>query len=337
MDFIKYQSIKAIIFDLDGVLVDSRHLHYEALNRALAEVNPDYMISVEEHLAKYDGLPTNKKLTMLTHEKGLPTGFHTDIWKRKQDLTIDLISECIKPCEHQQKVLNELKDMGYKLFCASNSISLTLTEMLKALKIYDLFERIYSNEDVVHPKPHPMIYMKCCYDNGFAPSQVIVVEDSPIGRVAATLSGCHVCPVANPDAVTLDILEEAIYKAEEKNKVMTIDTRWNADVQVVIPMAGLGSRFAKEGWKEPKPLILVGREGEKKPMIQWVVENFNVPGARFIFIVRKEHLENNEWDLRGTLEKIAPGCSIILTENVTEGPACSVLLAEDVLDVSKPL
>jgi len=329
MDFIKYQSIKAIIFDLDGVLVDSRHLHYEALNRALAEVNPDYMISVEEHLAKYDGLPTNKKLTMLTHEKGLPTGFHTDIWKRKQDLTIDLISECIKPCEHQQKVLNELKDMGYKLFCASNSISLTLTEMLKALKIYDLFERIYSNEDVVHPKPHPMIYMKCCYDNGLIPCQTLIVEDSPIGRVAASLSGCHVCPVACPSSVTLDHIYSHIKIAEMKNKKMEIDTRWNADIQVVIPMAGLGSRFAVKGFKEPKPLIPI----DGKPMIQWVVQNMNIVGAKFIFVVRGDFYE----DVKDTLEKIAPCCRIVIADKVTDGPACSVLLARELLDEEKPL
>ena len=62
--------IKLIIFDLDGVLIDSKQTHYEALNRALGD---EYAISIEEHLAMYDGLPTRSKLNMLSDRKGLPT------------------------------------------------------------------------------------------------------------------------------------------------------------------------------------------------------------------------------------------------------------------------
>jgi beta-phosphoglucomutase-like phosphatase (HAD superfamily) len=62
--------LKLIIFDLDGVLVDSRELHYEALNRALEEIDPKYIINREEHLSTYDGRPTTAKLNMLTEAKG---------------------------------------------------------------------------------------------------------------------------------------------------------------------------------------------------------------------------------------------------------------------------
>ena len=114
-----------------------------------------------------------------------------------------------------------------------------------------------------------------------------------------------------------------------KNENMQIDTRWNADIQVVIPMAGLGSRFAVKGYKEPKPLIPI----DGKPMIQWVVNNMNVVGAKFIFIVRKDFYE----DVKPTLEEIAPGCKLVIVDKVTEGPACSVLLARDLLNPDKPL
>ncbi len=335
MDLSAYTDIKAIVFDLDGVLVDSRNLHYEALNKALEEVNPAYVISVEEHLAKYDGLPTNKKLALLSKDKGLPTGFHTQIWKRKQDLTVELISKLIKPNLQQQNLLKELKRRGYRLYCASNSISLTLIEMLKALNILDEFERIYSNEDVIHPKPHPMIYMKCCCDNGLIPCQTMVVEDSPIGRVSATLSGCHVCPVACPHTVTLDVIQNSINTAQTKNKATTIDTRWHADIQVVIPMAGLGSRFATKGYQHPKPLIPIGAPGYEKPMIHWVVENLNINGAKFIFVVRREHLKYTEM----VLKEIAPECKLVVVDETTAGPAASVLLAKEqgFLEDNKPL
>jgi dTDP-glucose pyrophosphorylase len=184
-----------------------------------------------------------------------------------------------------------------------------------------------------------MIYLKCCCDNGLIPCQTLVVEDSPIGRVAATLSGCHVCAVASPDGVQMNVIKEHIIKAEEKNTAMIIDTRWKSDVQVVIPMAGLGNRFMVAGYNDPKPLIKIGYPGIEQPMISWVVNNMNISGAQFIFIVRKEHLDNSDWNIKNLLETYAPGCKIVVTDKVTEGPACSVLLAFEVgvLDTNKPL
>ena len=85
--------IKLVIFDLDGVLVDARELHYKALNSALASIDKKYVIKRDEHLSLYDGLPTSKKLTMLTDKKGLPKDIHGEVWKRKQDETRDVINK----------------------------------------------------------------------------------------------------------------------------------------------------------------------------------------------------------------------------------------------------
>ena len=71
--------IKLIIFDLDGVLVDARELHYEAMNRALAEIDEEYIIGRDEHLSSYDGLPTRKKLEMLSKNKNLPKELHHEV------------------------------------------------------------------------------------------------------------------------------------------------------------------------------------------------------------------------------------------------------------------
>ena len=79
--------VKLIIFDLDGVLVEARDIHYEALNRALSSVDSNYIISRKEHLSSYDGLPTKKKLAKLTKEKGLPESYYDEVWKRKQYFT----------------------------------------------------------------------------------------------------------------------------------------------------------------------------------------------------------------------------------------------------------
>ncbi len=329
----QFVNMQAVIFDLDGVLVDSRPLHYDALNWALSKIDPKYVITLEEHLAKYDGRPTKAKLELLTSDKGLDPRHYNQVWRWKQEHTLTLIKDTIKTNEQLRDMLIRLKDKGLALYCASNSIRATLEDMLLSLGIRDLFDGVYSNEDVKHTKPHPNIYIKCFADHGLVPQQCLVIEDSPIGRMSAELSGAHVCVVTGPDQVTYERITAAIDVVTQKNKDRKIDTRWPSDVQVVIPMAGEGSRFVMAGFDTPKPLIDV----KGKTMIEWVVENLSLSAATYIFVVRKSHLENEKWKLRERLEKHVPGCKIITTDGLTEGPACTVLLAEHVIERNKPL
>src|SRR6187401_878533 len=84
--------IKLIIFDLDGVLIDSRNTHYITLNKALETINPKYIISYEEHISTYDGLSTKKKLELLNIKKGLDTSLFDKIWRLKQEYTLEFIN-----------------------------------------------------------------------------------------------------------------------------------------------------------------------------------------------------------------------------------------------------
>ena len=92
-------------------------------------------------------------------------------------------------------------------------------------------------------------------------------------------------------------------------------------LNVLIPMAGEGSRFTTAGYTFPKPLIDV----KGKPMIQVVVENLNMD-ANFIFVVRKEHRE--KYNLDSLLKLIAPGCKIVETDGLTEGAACTAFISQ---------
>jgi HAD superfamily hydrolase (TIGR01509 family) len=317
--------IAAVLFDLDGVLVDSRALHYEALNEALLAEGEQYVITLDEHLAKYDGCPTSAKLARLTAEKGLPQDAHERVWASKQACTARLLAKRIAPApEHIYSLLHSLRADGKKLFCVSNSIRATLDATLDALRIADCFCATYANDASPYPKPNPGLYLRCFADHGLVPRQCVIVEDSPIGRTAAELSGAHVCAVANPAGVTTACLASSIAAAEAANIASTpVEPRWLSDVQVVVPMAGLGSRFA--GYSNlPKPLIDVGG----KPMIDWVVNNLGIAGARFVFVTRALP------QLQVELEKIG---LVVDAPCLTEGPACSVLLAEPHLDPDLPL
>lgn len=103
-------------------------------------------------------------------------------------------------------------------------------------------------------------------------------------------------------------------------------------LNIVIPMAGHGSRFAKEGFSLPKPLIDV----KGKPMIQRVVENLT-PSCphRFVFICQKLHVE--KYNIDAFLKSIAPGSQIVTTDGVTQGAACTVLLAKEIINSSEPM
>ena len=79
--------IKTIIFDLDGVLVEAKKIHYDCLNNALFEEDPKFIIEWNEHLSLYDGLKTNQKLDLLHSNKGLPKESFSRVWEKKQKLT----------------------------------------------------------------------------------------------------------------------------------------------------------------------------------------------------------------------------------------------------------
>lgn len=99
-------------------------------------------------------------------------------------------------------------------------------------------------------------------------------------------------------------------------------------INIVVPMAGRGSRFANAGYQTPKPLIPVGG----KPMIQWVIENVRPSQPhRFIFICLAEHLTRYP-EVPSTLRSLCPGCEIVTVSEVTEGAACTVLLARQYID-----
>lgn len=326
--------IKVIVFDLDGVLIDSREMHYLSLNRALGS---QYEINREEHLAKYDGHPTSYKLQLLTKEKGLPSSMHKEIWARKQELTQEVILDCYVRDDRICDIMAELKRRGYTLYCASNSIWKTIKNALMTKGFLRYIDYFVSNEDVRSPKPAPDIYFKCFEWGSVLPKEVLICEDSPIGRRAAKSSGAHLCPIEDVADVTLEKLVSYINKCDLENEYQYNMSgslggarEGSEEINIVIPCAGLGSRFAAAGYSFPKPLIDVNG----KPMIQVVVENINIRG-RFIFIVQKSHCE--KYNMRYLLNAIAPGCAIIETDAVTEGAACSILLAKEYINNDAPL
>jgi HAD superfamily hydrolase (TIGR01509 family) len=318
--------IKLVIFDLDGVLVDARELHYEALNRALAGLG--FTISRDEHLSTYDGLPTTKKLELLTENKGLQKENYDLIWKKKQEFTSSIINEEMTYDERLRGILSKIKSQGYTICVASNSIRESVKMMLIRKGLLEYIDFFYSNQDVSKPKPSSEIYLKCMIKAGVNPDQTVIVEDSHIGRKAAQSSGATLCAVRDVGDVTYDHIKKHIDKVDNNVK---FKPKWQGgNMKVLIPMAGAGSRFEKAGYTFPKPLIDV----EGKPMIQTIVDNLNIE-AQHVFIVQKSHYE--KYNLQQTLNQISPNCEIVQVDGITEGAACTTLLAKKYIDNDEPL
>jgi HAD superfamily hydrolase (TIGR01509 family) len=287
-------------------------------------VGDEYVITKTEHLSSFDGRSTYDKLRKLTEDRGLPVDSHDQIWECKQRFTREMLDNLPRD-ERLVSIMMKLRDGGFKVGVCSNSIRRSVIMMLSKLGVMEYMDFILSNSDVRNPKPHPEIYWKAMSMMGCLPEETLIFEDSPAGLVAANRSRAKVARVPNPMALTYQRIMSEITERTE------LTPKWKDDkLNVLIPMAGAGSRFFEKGYTTIKPLIPV----RGKPMIQKVVENLNLD-ANFIFIVQREHAV--KYDLERILGIMSPNCTIVMTDGLTEGAACTTLLARTLIDNDDPL
>ena len=315
---------RLIVFDLDGVLVDSKSIHFDALNSALKTVGLEYVITEEEQKNIYEGLPTKAKLLLLNKNKGLSKEKFDDIWNAKQNITSTMFSNINEDAD-LIKLLKVVKDSGIKIAVASNSIRKTVVECLTGLGIFNLIDYIVSNEDVKNPKPHPEMYWKAMSYFGVIADETVIFEDSLVGKLAARDSKANLVEIKDRSDLDMEKIDKAISLLQKGSS-----TWKDQGLNVLIPMAGLGSRFKDAGYVFPKPLV----EVDGKPMIQAVVESLGV-NAKYTYIVQKEHYD--KYNLSYLLNLITPECNIIQVEGITEGAAVTSLLAKEYINNNSPL
>ncbi|MDB4726107.1 HAD family phosphatase [bacterium] len=192
--------IKLILFDLDGVLIDAKDIHYRALNQALGK---HFNISHDEHLNIYDGHKTRTKLDMLSEAKGLPLELHEEIYNRKQSITQSEIGKLL-PNNNIVKLFRRLIESDYKIGVCSNSIRQTVLTALAKSQLIEFCSVIISNEDVKNSKPHPEMYWKAMSMMSVLPEETIIIEDSPPGLLAAERSRAKYIRVTSPKDVSID-------------------------------------------------------------------------------------------------------------------------------------
>jgi HAD superfamily hydrolase (TIGR01509 family) len=200
--------INTVIFDMDGVLIDARDWHYEALNEALDIFGAK--IPYSEHLGRFDGLPTKTKLSTLAEEGRVPKNLMHTIEAVKQERTLRAAAKLCFPRIEHILMLAELRRRGLGLAVATNSIRSTTQTMLAYAGVLEFMDYVVTNEDVKSPKPSPDVYLMACSKLGVMPESVLVVEDNVNGVRAAKSAGCKVLEVSDPSDLDLNLIDKRL-------------------------------------------------------------------------------------------------------------------------------
>lgn len=204
--------VKAILFDMDGVLIEAKEWHYEALNKALDLFGMP--ISRFDHLTTFDGLPTKKKLQLLSKERHLPEQLHNFINDLKQKYTMEMIHTECKPLFVHEFALSKLKAEGYKIAVCSNSIRNTVETMMEKASLSSYIDLMISNEDVLHGKPDPEMYIKAMNYFELEPKECLIVEDNENGIKAAKAAKAGLLVVKEVLDTNYDNIKERINEIE---------------------------------------------------------------------------------------------------------------------------
>lgn len=195
---------KAVLFDMDGVLIDARDWHYDALNEALRIFGVE--ISRSDHLSRFNGLSTRKKLDMLTSEGVIPYELHEAIQSIKQDRTLRIAAQMCFPIVSHQVLITRLKALGIKVGLVTNSIRKSSEFMLEYAGLLKFMDVVVTNEDILEGKPNPAGYLLAMQKLEVLPSETIVIEDGEYGILAAEAAGATVIKVNDPFEVSLELL-----------------------------------------------------------------------------------------------------------------------------------
>lgn len=204
--------IKAVIFDMDGVLIEAKDWHYEALNKALSIFGME--ISRYDHLVTYDGLPTRVKLEMLSLDKGLPRELHSFLYTLKQKYTMEMVHLKCKPVFYHEYALSKLSNDGYKIVVCSNSIRNSVAVMMDKANLSHYLDFFISNEDVTKAKPDPEMYNTAISRLNLQPEECLILEDNDNGIKAALASGGNLMKINAVEDVTYSNIIAQIKEVE---------------------------------------------------------------------------------------------------------------------------
>ena len=201
--------IKLVIFDLDGVLIDTEELHFVSLLEAIAEQTellPQHII----HTIKNDGTSTRQKLAKLQKEFNLSDQKLFAIDRAKQDRVMKQLAIEVQPDKKVNRILTLLDTLDIRVALVSNSRWRNIYFILAKMGITDRFSMIVHPGDAMIPKPDPCMFNYVMDRHGVKPSETLIVEDSQAGVAAAIRSTARLMCVKDATDLTLEKIKDAI-------------------------------------------------------------------------------------------------------------------------------
>ena len=197
-------NIKLCIFDVDGVLVNSRELHYPATAAALADYGCAYSRDEDE---AFGTIPTREKLHLLAEYDRISFDDIESIWQLKDEYACQYFDDRILINHNIKELFEELKSCGMWIALGSNARYSFLEKVIDALDVDGLVDHVASAQGM-KPKPDPYMYTSAIEKFEVTPDMTLIFEDSVVGRQAAYDSGAWVYKVESYDELSIDILNE---------------------------------------------------------------------------------------------------------------------------------
>jgi beta-phosphoglucomutase-like phosphatase (HAD superfamily) len=207
--------IRAVLFDLDGVLVDAADWHRDAFDSAIIEYGCE-ALTPEEHEKDFNGLSTIRKLDMLVELGRLPSdspGLLANIHALKQKETMRIIHETCEPVQRVIDVVDHAKDVIGTVAVVTNCSRASCELMLSKSGLLEKFDLIITNEDVDGKiKPHPWPYIKARFDLGLRQKEALAIDDTWKGIMSALEASCRTWRLKKFEDLTSENLDALLYK-----------------------------------------------------------------------------------------------------------------------------
>jgi beta-phosphoglucomutase family hydrolase len=205
--------IKAVLFDMDGVIAETEHVHIEAEKQTMLK----YGVQItEDELHRYTGMTAKQMFTGLIAKYKLDTTIEK-IFNEKEQIMFRLLETDAQPVKGVIELLHKLKEKQVKLAVASSSHRRLVQYVLRKLEITEVFDSIISAEDVEHGKPDPEIFLKSAKRLNVSPAECLVVEDAELGVEAAIAAGMKCLGYKNPHSGNQDLSKADIVTDDFSN------------------------------------------------------------------------------------------------------------------------
>jgi HAD superfamily hydrolase (TIGR01509 family) len=195
--------IRTVIFDMDGVIIDSEPVYFKIDKQMFEELNID--VSFEEHCT-YVGTSSQNMWDAIIRKHGIP-GPSGELMRKEYDHYLDYIVNAndLLPIEGVIELINDLDENNFKLILASSSRMEIIDIILKKFNLSELFIAKVSGSELAHSKPHPEIFLRSAQLARSEPKECVVIEDSKNGVVAAKAAGMKCIGFLNPSSGDQDL------------------------------------------------------------------------------------------------------------------------------------